>query len=135
MTRRHDIQTKQATPHLVDSATPRKNQHLLTMPHCPKGKPSPAPVTQELPEIQPIAATATKSTSWKLDGSIYGKTNINPPLAGISRGALNQFMGNAFLEELKKTTINATRTTIEEVANGVVHPVTKETITKYTKTN
>ena len=42
-------------------------------------------------------------------------------------------MGNAFLEELKKTTINATPTTIEEVANGVVHPVTKETITKYKK--
>ena len=87
---------------------------------CPKGKPSPAPVTQEEPEIQPPAAAATKSTSWKLDGRIYGKTNINPPLAGISRGALNQFMGNAFLEELKKTTINATPTILEEVANGVV---------------
>ena len=64
---------------------------------------------------------------------MYGKTNINPPLAGISRGALNQFMGNAFLEELKETTINTTPATLEEVANGVVHPVTKETITKYKK--
>ena len=40
-------------------------------------------------------------------------------------------MGNAFLEELKKTQINATPLGLEEVANGVVHPVTKETITKY----
>ena len=53
----------------------------------------------------------------------YGKTSINPPLAGISLGALNQFTGNAFLEELKRTAISATPTTLEEVANGVVHPV------------
>ena len=42
-------------------------------------------------------------------------------------------MGNAFLEELKRTAISANPTTLEEVANGVVHPVTKETITKYKK--
>ena len=41
---------------------------------------------------------------------------------------------NSFaLEELRKTTINATPATLEKVANGVVHPVTKETITKYKK--
>ena len=51
--------------------------------------------------------------------------------AGISREALSQFMGNAFLGELKRTLINATPVALEEVANGVVHPVTKETITKY----
>ena len=100
---------------------------------CSKGKPTPVPVTQEEPELQPTAATTTKNASWKLDGRNYGKTSINPPLAGISRGGLNQFMGNAFLEELKRTTISATPTTLEEVASGVVHPVTKETITKYKK--
>merc|ERR1711966_344399 len=100
---------------------------------CPKNKRTPAPVTQEETERQPTAAAATKNTTWKLDGSNYGKTNINPPLAGISRGALNQFMGNAFLEELKRTAISADPTTLEEVANDVVHPVTKETITKYKK--
>ena len=42
-------------------------------------------------------------------------------------------MGNAFLEELKRTAINATPTALDEVANGVVHPVTKEIITKYKK--
>ena len=44
-----------------------------------------------------------------------------------------QFMGNAFLEELKRTAISANPTVLEEVANDVVHPVTKETITKYKK--
>ena len=42
-------------------------------------------------------------------------------------------MGNAFLEELKRISIDATPTALEEVANGAVHPVTKETITKYKK--
>ena len=40
-------------------------------------------------------------------------------------------MGNKFLEELKKTKINASPHALEEVANGVVHLFTKETITKY----
>ena len=56
---------------------------------------------------------------------MYGKTNINPPLAGILREALSQFMGKVFFE--------ATPIALEEVANGVVYPVTKETITKYKK--
>ena len=56
---------------------------------------------------------------------MYGRTNIKPPLAGISQGALGQFMGNTFLEELKRTLINATPTALEEVANGVVHQYKK----------
>ena len=41
-------------------------------------------------------------------------------------------MGNAFLEEMRKTIeINDTPFDPEEMANDVVHPVTKETITKY----
>ena len=40
-------------------------------------------------------------------------------------------MGNTFLEKLKRMAISATPMALEEVANGVVHPVTKETITKY----
>jgi hypothetical protein len=43
-------------------------------------------------------------------------------------------MGNAFLEEMKRTVENnACPLQPEEVENGVVHPVTKETITKYKK--
>ena len=43
-------------------------------------------------------------------------------------------MGNAFLEEMKRTVkVNEIPLRPEDVANGVVHPVTKETITKYKK--
>ena len=66
---------------------------------CPKSKQTPAPAIQEETGLQPTAATTTKNASWKLDGNNYDKTSINPPLAGMSRGALNQFMGNAFLED------------------------------------
>ena len=59
------------------------------------------------------------------------KTNINLPLTGISRGALHQSMGNAFLDELKRTHSNASPLVLEKAANYVVHLVTKETITKY----
>lgn len=62
---------------------------------------------------------------------MYGRSNINPPLSGILKGALYQFMGNAFLEELKSKVTNAPPLELEEVVNGVVRPVTKETITKY----
>jgi hypothetical protein len=41
-------------------------------------------------------------------------------------------MGSAFLDEMKLTIeVNDTPLDPQEVANGVVHPVTKETITKY----
>ena len=48
--------------------------------------------------------------------------------------ALHQFIGNAFLHDMKIIVkVNDTTLGQEEVANGVVHPVTKETITKYKK--
>ena len=48
--------------------------------------------------------------------------------------ALHQFIGNAFLHDMKRIVkVNDTTLGPEEVANGVVHPVTKETITKYKK--
>ena len=68
--------------------------------------------------MQTEAAAATTNTSWRCNGKIYVKTNISPPLAGITRGVNN-----------------APPLGPEEVANGVVHPVTKETITKYTQKN
>ena len=69
-----------------------------------------------------------KSNSYsrrKSDVRIYGKTNINSPLAGISRRALYQFISNVFLDELKRTKINASPLAIVEVANGAAYPVTK----------
>ena len=47
---------------------------------------------------------------------------------------LHAFMGNSYMQELKQSmAYNANPIGLEEVANGVVHPVTKETITKYKK--
>ena len=44
-------------------------------------------------------------------------------------------MGNTFLEETKETvTVHQHPLQLEEVANDVIHPVTRETITKYKKT-
>ena len=47
---------------------------------------------------------------------------------------LHQFIGNAFLHDMKRI-VKGNDTTLgpEEVANGVVNPITKETITKYKK--
>ena len=76
----------------------------------------------------------------------FGPNNINAAnncyagayLARISRGALNDFIGNAFLEELKISRVNGLKINgdpngIEHIANGVAHPVTKEITTKYQK--
>ena len=59
---------------------------------------------------------------------------MSSPPAGILQAALNAFIGNAYMQELHQSmAANATPSGLEEVANGVVHPVTKETITKYKK--
>ena len=57
---------------------------------------------------------------------------MNVPAAGISQAALNAFMGKEYLEELSHMAgRNLDPVDIEQIANGVVHPVTKVTITKY----
>ena len=57
---------------------------------------------------------------------------VSPRIAGIAAVAINWFMGSVFLEETRCTvTVNDTPLEPEEVANGVVHPVTKKTITRY----
>ena len=56
------------------------------------------------------------------------------PAAGISQAALTAFMGMEYLDELSHMAgRNLDPLAIEQIANGVVHPVTKETITKYKK--
>ena len=58
----------------------------------------------------------------------------NVPATCISQAALNTFMGNEYLEELSHMARrNLDPVNIEQVANSLVHPVTKETITKYRK--
>ena len=51
--------------------------------------------------------------------------------AGISQAALTSFIGNSFMQELKDIGERAEELGLEHVANGVAHPVTKETITNY----
>ena len=56
------------------------------------------------------------------------------PPAGISQTTLNAFMGNSYIQELQQSIANiAYPSGLKEVANGVVHPVTKEMITRYKK--
>ena len=54
--------------------------------------------------------------------------------ANISQQALHTFTANAFLQELQwRMESKADPLNMEQVANGVVHSVTQETITKYKK--
>ena len=60
------------------------------------------------------------------------KHSISPRTVGIVVTALQQFMRNAFIEEMRKTIgIYDVPFDPEEMTNGAVHPVTKETLTKY----
>ena len=69
------------------------------------------------------------------------KTNLqyNSGPTSISQGALHSVPGNAFISDLPETVpINLENLQIvvdlpEELANGLVHPVTQETLTKYKK--
>ena len=84
----------------AEAREPQFTYHFIN----PKGKPAPATITQDKEEEEREAAAAAETSLQRCNGKTYGKTNISPPLAGISRGALHQFMGNTFLEELKKNT-------------------------------
>ena len=59
---------------------------------------------------------------------------VSPLTSGIAVAVLHQFIDNAFLQDMKRIVkVNDTTLGTEEVENTVVHPVTKETITKYKK--
>ena len=50
----------------------------------------------------------------------------------IAAAAINRFTGSAFLEEMRRTiTVDDTPLELEEMANGVLHPITKDTITTH----
>ena len=96
----------------------------------PKGKPAPAPITRDKEEPTEVTKLATRNLRCSPRITSY----VNPRTAGIAMTALHQFIGNALLQDMKRI-VKVDDTTLgpEEVANGVVHPVTKETITKYRK--
>ena len=95
----------------------------------PKRKPAPAPITQDKEEPKQVSKLATN-----LRRSPIITSYVSPRTADIAVAALHQFIGNAFLQDMKRIVkVNVTTLGPEEVANRVVHPVTKETITKYWK--
>ena len=76
----------------------------------------------------------TKLATTNLRRSPRITSYVNPRTAGIAMAELHQFIGNTLLHDMKRIVkVNDTSLELEEVANGMVHPVTKETITKYKK--
>ena len=76
------------------------------------------------------APTATAPPTKRKSKRINHSTSPRP--AGFVVAALQQFIGDAFIAEMRQTVeVYDTPFSQEEVANGVVHPVTKEHITKY----
>jgi hypothetical protein len=57
--------------------------------------------------------------------------STSPRVAGIAKAALNQFVGNTFLDKSERTIkVNETPLDPEDMVNGVVRPVINEIITK-----
>ena len=89
----------------------------------------PAPITQDKEKLEQLSKLATN-----LRRSPRITSYVSPRTAGIAVEALHQFIGKLFLQDMKRTVkVNDSTLVPEEAANGVVHPVTKETITKYKK--
>jgi hypothetical protein len=93
----------------------------------PKGNPVPT-ITQEEEPPPPKPLSNPKRRSRRINGS------TSPRSTGIYAAALHHFMGSAFLDKMKRTIeVNDNPLDPQEMANGVVYSVTKETITKYKK--
>lgn len=91
--------------HKARTGSTQQYSHQLTNP---KRKPNPVPGTQEEIRLDQEAAKAAENTLWRCDEIIYERININEALTMVSRGALNQYMGNALFVEIKMTVrINA----------------------------
>merc|ERR1712086_1066049 len=134
---------KQQGIHLITPPSNPNEQFTYHAPN-PKGNSFPMPtITQDYndedtlePEVlypddqweEEAADTLPRRSQRLMQTSNF----MSCPPAGVSQAALNAFIGNAYMQELQQSMANnATPSGLEEVANGVVHPVTKETITKY----
>ena len=117
--------------------------------NCPTNKPGPMEITQDEEDI-PVPDQTNKTADNIITTDpprrsprlipprrspriLTQRANLLvPPTAGISQAGLQQFIATAFLQELQQSiTKNLQPPSMEEVANGVVHPITKETITNY----
>ena len=100
------------------------------IPTPKSSKPAPIPITQDkenrfTTKDQPVEPTRR---SQRLQQQ-------STRLASISQQAFHSYIGNAILSNATQNLPpdSIFHTNIEEFANGVVHPETKETITKYSK--
>ena len=128
--------------HLITSTSNPDEQFTYHAPN-PKGNPFPMPaITQDYNDdtLEPEVAypdehweeEAAKLLPRQLQRLMQTENVVSCPPVGISQAALNAFIGNAYMQELQQSMVNNdTPSGLEEVDNGVVHPVTKETITKY----
>ena len=136
---------RQCGIHLIKVPVTPNEQFTYHTPH-PKGNPSPLPpITQDYDNndtLEPklsypddkLEAEAAESMPRRSSRLIQHTNFVSPPAAGISQAALAAFMGNLYMQELQQNIVKSVDPIeMEEVANGVVHPVTKETITKYKK--
>ena len=80
----------------------------------PKGKTASAPITQDKEE--PTQVTKLATTNLRRSPRITGY--VSPCTSGIAMESLHQFIGNAFLQDMKRT-VKVDDTTLgpEEVAN------------------
>ena len=88
----------------------------------PKEKPAPVPITQDEEKPTEVNTLAITNLGRSPRITIY----VSPRTAVIAMSALHQFIGNAFLHDMKRIVkMNDTTLGPEEVANRMVHPVTK----------
>ena len=104
---------------------------------------SPAPITQDNDNADTLAQEVSPypEDTWEEEEPEPSKLRRPPRFqtnfmthsaASISQAALQSFIGNSFLQELQwSMETNVDPPDLEQVANSVVHPVTKETITKH----
>ena len=119
-----------------------------------------APHILDLPEYEdyetePIPVEAATTPTNKNNGNVITQNDegnnqrrrsprlqmIQSKTACVSQDAVNSFLFNAMIDQepafgpkgLEKLPLFSMPTDIEECVNGVVHPITKETLTKYQK--
>ena len=130
---------------LIKPTADASKQFIYNAPN-PKGKPETIPtITQDYdnddtvePEISypddQWQEAAAKPRPRQYQRLLQHANFLPSSVAGISQAALHKFMGDSYMQELQQSmATNLNPQQVEEVANGVVHPVTNETINKYKK--
>ena len=117
---------------------------LKLNPAVGKNENKPIPITQDDDDDETLAPTELDlpSAEDKDEDAAPLEPRRSPRLnrinfisqvpASVSQQALHTFTANAFLQDIQwRMETKADPLNLEQVANGVVHSVTQETITKY----